>query len=76
MYGALPLLHPLSQDRSGRLWTFRLEAQDVNRLHVLLVGVLLREERAIAPFSSRRVELLDELYDEVVSSFGACLEDM
>ena len=75
MYGALPLLHPLSQDRSGRLRTFHPEAQDIDRLHVILVDVIVREERVIAPFSSRGVELLDELCAEVVSSFGACLED-
>ena len=60
----------MSQDRSGRLRTLPYEAQDMNRLHVLLVDVLLREERVIAPFCSRRVELLYEVH-----SFGACLED-
>ena len=51
----------MSQDRIGRLRTFYLEAQDILRLHVLLVDVVVHGERVIAPFSSRGIELPAEL---------------
>ena len=74
-YGALPLLHPLSQDRSGRLRTLHIEAQDIVRFHVLLVDVRLQAIYVVAPFSSRNIELFDELCAKAVRSFGACVDE-